>query len=255
MITSRQHPLIKLVRSLHSPKSRQESGCFVVEGRNGCEAALAAGWPLREILAEVGDEVWHERARQAGIPVFEADAEILAYASDSTSSPGVLAVAELPPVKPLEFKSGATLVIDGVGDPGNVGTLIRAADAAGCAGVIVTTGSAGPWAPKVVRAAAGSLFRMVPQRAEAALVAQVLQERKIPVVIAAAHDGQNAFTMARPSDCAIIVGHETRGVSAELQSAATFNITIPVFGGAESLNAAMAGTVLLYAWRAGQPSS
>jgi TrmH family RNA methyltransferase len=145
-----------------------------------------------------------------------------------------------------------TLVIDGVSDPGNVGTLLRAADAAGTKNVIATSGSCDLYSPKVVRSAAGSLFSLQILNLEnnsTESVAQWLQASEIPIVTAEAHGAANCYEMAWPQNCALVLGHERRGISPEFSEIATHKTTIPIYGNAESLNVAMAGTLLLYAWR------
>jgi TrmH family RNA methyltransferase len=142
------------------------------------------------------------------------------------------------------------LVLDGIGDPGNVGTLIRSADAAGAGRIALTPNSVDAFGPKVVRASAGSLFHLPPpllDRAEG--LARVLQQQEIPLIVAVAHGGQSCFEYSWPTRCALVLGHETRGISPVLEDAATARVTIPIYGRAESLNVAAAGAVLLYAWR------
>jgi len=145
-----------------------------------------------------------------------------------------------------------TVVLDDIGDPGNVGTLIRTADAVGAAAVLTTESSADAFGPKAVRASAGSLFHLPPlawpDRSPSALVA-AFEREAVPIVVAVAHDGESCFDYHWPSRCALVLGHETRGVAAKWQAAATARVTIPIVGRAESLNVAAAGAVLLYAWR------
>ena len=256
LITSRQHPLVKLCRGLHEARGRREAGLFLVEGRNAVGAALASAWPLRQVLATPEAHDIAEQARTLGISIFELPGELVAYASEAQSSVGVLAIADLPAPQTTIGCDGLTLILDGIGDPGNVGTLLRAADAAGAGAVILSEGSADAFAPKVVRSAAGSLFHLpplpLPDRSPAAII-KTLAAAGIPLITAEAHHGADCYHMPWPARCALVLGHETRGVSPAFQAASRGKATIPVYGAAESLNAAMAGTLLLYAWRQAQP--
>ncbi|MDQ3814328.1 MAG: hypothetical protein M3347_10300, partial [Armatimonadota bacterium] len=195
VITSRQHPLCKLARSLHEAKGRRRHKLFVVEGGNAVSAALQARWPLQRLLATPDDlqAGWDDLARTASIETQPVAAEILEYLSDAQTAPDVLALAVLPdkPVRNWDVDD-LLLVLDGISDPGNVGTLIRTADAAGAGAVALTENSADPFGPKVVRASAGSLFHLPPLPLEQRVpdaVAQLLRARAIPIVTAVAHGG------------------------------------------------------------------
>ena len=247
IISSRQHPLVQLARSLHRAKGRRESGLFLVEGKNAFEAALQTDFPIREILADPDERELSEMALDKGLEVKRATTEVLAYAGEAQSAPPILALAEIPASRDADFPD-FTLVLDGISDPGNVGTLWRAGDAAGIGGVF-PVGCADPWSPKVVRSAAGSTFHLPPTRLEGAdeLISRA-REQNLPLICAQAHGAPSCFDFEWPARAALVLGHETRGISPELSEAADFQVSIPVFGRAESLNAAMAGTVLLYTW-------
>ncbi len=247
IISSRRHPLIQLARALHSGKGRRENGLFLIEGRNVVAAALESEFPLREILAAPDENELSERALDLGLPVRRVENAILAYSGEAQTATSILAFGELPaPSRRVEFPA-STLILDGISDPGNVGTLWRAADAAGIAGV-ASVGGADPFSPKVVRSAAGSLFHLPPLRGEdAATIIEKLGAQNVPIVTAEAHGGRNCFDFQWPARFALVLGHETRGISPQF-AAASERVSIPIFGRAESLNVAMAGTILMYAW-------
>lgn len=256
VITSRQHPLCKLVRSLGNARERRVRSLFVAPGGNAVTAALAARWPLERIVATPEDAAdgWDAIARAADVPLVLAAPEILEYLGDVPSAPDVLAIARMPKAHDSALPaSGLMLVLDGIGDPGNVGTLLRSADAAGTMAAITTENSADAFGLKAVRASAGSVFHLPPlalsNRAPDSIAAR-LQRENVPIIIAGAHGGVSCFELDWPEHCALVLGHETRGVSAEFESAATASVNIPMFGRAESLNVAAAGAVLMYAWRA-----
>lgn len=251
-ITSRQHPLVKLCRTLHEAKGRREHGLFLIEGKNAVEAALRGRWPLREVLALESETQLSTQAETLGLPVRRLSGEAMEAATEAQTKLPIVALGQLPTTQHGFSLEGLLVVVDGVSDPGNVGTILRAADAAGAEKVILTSGSADPWSPKVVRSAAGSLFSLpplhLPDRSPQAIV-ELLSAEDIPLVTAEAHGGQSCYEFAWPQRCALILGHETRGISEEFAQNATIEATIPMFGGAESLNVAMAGTLLCYAWR------
>lgn len=258
LITSRQHPLCKTVRALHSAAGRKKHGLFLAEGGNAVASALRARWPLRELLVSPDDEgrEWSELARESGIETRFVAHEILEYLGEAQTSPGVMALAELPPQwktrnSPAEpvFGDGLTLVLDGISDPGNVGTLLRSADAAGASGALLMPDSADPFGSKAVRASAGSVFHLPLYMSTHAAAQDNFRRANVPLVVAVAHDGEDCFSCRWPLRCALVLGHETRGVSEELENLATMRVTIPFGGRAESLNVAAAGAVLLFAWR------
>jgi TrmH family RNA methyltransferase len=257
-ITSRQHPLCKLVRSLHGAKGRRKHGLFIAEGGNAVTAALRARWPLKRLLVTPDDleAGWGDVARDTQLDMQPVSAEIMEYLSEAQTSPGVIALAALPQAQASESSNSIStisdllLVLDGVGDPGNVGTLIRSADASGAGRIALTPNSVDVFAPKAVRASAGSLFHLPPPLQDTAEgLSRTLQQHDVPLIVAVAHGGQSCFEYSWPTRCALVLGHETRGISPVLEDAATAHVTIPIFGRAESLNVAAAGAVLLYAWR------
>jgi TrmH family RNA methyltransferase len=141
------------------------------------------------------------------------------------------------------------LALDGIGDPGNVGTLLRTADVAGVTHCVLTPQSADAFGPKAVRASAGSVFHLQAASSTPEAILQEIGTANLPLVTAVAHGGEDCFRFSWPRRCALVLGHETRGVSPVLDEAATHRVTIPNYGRAESLNVAAAGAILLFAWR------
>lgn len=250
MIISTKNPRIQLVRMLlNRPKERREAGAFVVEGVRLAEEALAAGWGAQLVLfsADLG-----ERGREvvagfaaAGAPVEEATTEALAAASDTQSPQGLLAVLPLRSL-PLPERADFVLILDGVRDPGNLGTILRTAAAAGVGAVFLGPGTADPYAPKVLRAAMGAHFRLPFRSASWEEIAATISAASLQVYLAAAGEGL-PYTQAdlrRP--VAILVGGEAQGAGAEAAQLAAERIHIPMPGGIDSLNAAVAAGVLLF---------
>ena len=250
VLTSRSHDIVKKCRALQSAKGRRQHNAFLLEGRNAVEAALINNWPLQEILALPDEIELSDRAQSSSHVVTRVAENVMQAASELRSPPPILAIGVLPaPVEDFEC-DGLILVIDGAGDPGNVGTMLRAADAAGASQIILSAGSADVYQPKIVRSAAGSLLRMPPvnlaDRSPENIV-RLLNQKRIPIVTAQTRGGADALAWTWLHRSALVMGHETRGVSAPFASAGS-GVTIPIFGRAESLNVAMAATVLCYAW-------
>jgi TrmH family RNA methyltransferase len=147
----------------------------------------------------------------------------------------------LPLVPPL------ILVLAGLQDPGNVGTLIRSAEAFGATGVLLLTGTASPWNPKALRASAGSAFRVPLLAISEAGALALLRERRVPALAGVARDGVSVAQAQLAEPAALLIGNEGAGLSPALLAAAERRITIPTPGPVESLNAAIAGSLLLYA--------
>jgi TrmH family RNA methyltransferase len=227
---------------------RRAEGRFVIEGPLLVAEAVDAGLALEAVFVEA----------RVG-PVATGGAELVTVADgaldrvgDVGTSQGVLALASTP-APPDELASdGTVLVVHEVGDPGNLGTLLRSAEAAGAAAVVVA-GGVDVWSPKVVRAAAGSSFRLpvlsvlpvLPATASDALLGR-LRDAGLVCLAAVARGGQPHDRVDLGGAVAIVVGSEAHGLPAALVAQCDGAVTIELAGPAESLNVAMAGTVLLF---------
>jgi RNA methyltransferase, TrmH family len=223
-ITSTHNEKLKTIRALQRKRERDERGLFVAEGEDLIAAADAAGWEPRERLVATG----------SGLEGTEVEPELLAGVSSLGSGTRALAVYEqrwaTPPTGPL------CVALWGVGDPGNVGAVLRSALAFGAASVALGPDTADPWSPKAVRASMGAVFSV--------RVARVASVDELPgVTIAlAARDGD---VLEGPLEgVSLLVGAEREGLPEEVVTAADRVAHIPIRS--ESLNAAMAATVALY---------
>lgn len=256
MISSVSHPRIKELRRLLGRRSsRLSAGAFVVEGPVLVAEAIAAGLELRvvlgsgEALAEL-DVLAEPSGRHLGDAAVVACAPNLLERVLSTVSPQPLAaIVSLPAhdVGSLRAeRGGVVLVLAGISDPGNAGTLVRSAEASGAVGVACSAGSVDPFNPKVVRAAAGSLFRLpvVASPLDDVALVESLAPRRTVVSVPTGGVPHAAVDWTGP--IALVVGAEAQGASAALLDAADELCTIRMAGRVESLNAAMAGTVLLF---------
>jgi len=241
----------KHVRALRRRKERSARGEFLVEGPRVLEELLRAERPVTLVLYTEGAKVEPDGPKlleavvAAGVPhELVSDSELQRHA-DTVTPQGWVAVAPIPQWSWTDFRTPDVLVLDAVQDPGNVGTLIRAAEALGASGVVVLPGTADPWSPKVVRAAAGSSIRL--PVLEAAWHETSVHLRAIGCVVwASAADGELLDRGAtRAGGVALVLGNESRGVSGSIRAAADRIVAIPMRGEAESLNAALAGAILM----------
>jgi len=239
---------LQRLRSLREKKPREALGCFVVEGEKVVTELLAAGFPF-EVVYVTRDEDAAPSPRfakyAAGAPrlqVIEITAEDMARASHFPTPSGVLAVGKITraPLAPGALDHGLTLVLDGVQDAGNVGTLLRIADWFGLDRVVLSPDCADLFHQKVINASMGSFARI---RAHTADLAPLLAAAKVPV-LGCDLTGEDVHGLPGWRDAVIVVGSEGHGLSAAVRPFVTHYITIPRFGGAESLNAAVAAAIV-----------
>ena len=248
MITSTANPKIKWVRQLQAhSRERRQAGVFVVEGVRLVEEALAAGWEAQLVLYT--DDL-SERGRQVvagfsarGAPVEQVFPEVLHAASDTETPQGLLAVLSQR-LLPLPASPNLVFIPDQVRDPGNLGTMLRTALAAGVDAVFCPPETADAFAPKVLRAGMGAQFRLPIHSLDWDLIAPHLEP--LQVYLAAMDEGL-ACTQAnfRPP-LALIVGSEAEGAGPQARRLANACVHIPMPGGSESLNAAVAAGILLF---------
>jgi TrmH family RNA methyltransferase len=241
---------VRLLKRLRHRRTREREGLFLVEGIRSVDEALAAGVPARfavvspRLLDLAGGGPLRERLARAGVDTVEVtDPELVAF-SDTEAPQGVLAVCPEPRSNTAHLPSGPLLVLDGVQDPGNVGTLIRAAAAFGVTGVIVLDGTVDPYSPKAVRAGAGAVFRTRVLLAGWSEIKGPLCARG-PLLIADM-DGCDVTSLSPQGEWALVLGSEGAGPRASVRDAATGVVRVPMPGGAESLNAGVAGAIILY---------
>ncbi|MBV8600017.1 MAG: RNA methyltransferase [Candidatus Eremiobacteraeota bacterium] len=239
-----------LVRTLLKKKGRREHGLFLLEGASLLEEALASGLELREIRVSPAGRASPvvTRAETAGIPVVDETARALERLSDLETPPGIVAVAptKLQPLAHVLAPAGLVLLLAGVADPGNAGTLVRAAEAFGASGVVFADSGVEPYNPKVVRAAMGSLFRLPHALASASEIiagANAAHRR----IVAADPDGAPLDEFTFPDRPIVAIGSERHGVASWLPGWYA-SAAIPHAGPTESLNAGVAGAIVLYEW-------
>lgn len=252
-ITSRDNPRIRAVRALRERRGRRAQGAYLVEGATLLLDALRAGIRPRLVLRD--DTRLSPAARaalEAALIPFEAVVQPVGPAAframaETEEPQGVAAVVPLPLAVPPALAAGdLVLVADRIADPGNLGTMLRAAEGAGARCVLATTGTVDPFGPKVVRAGMGAHFRLPvvadltweQVRAAVAGVGPLLGADRVGRVVYDAVDWRRGG--------ALVVGSEAGGLSDAARAAVTETVAIPLHGGVESLNAAVAAAVILF---------
>lgn len=251
-LESPQNPKIHRWSQLKSKKGRLTEGAFLVEGVRLVDDLLRSSFEVEAVLWDVGTdnlpEDLTETAQLRGVPLIEVAPRAFAAVADTVTPQGVIAVAKLPQtgVEPSSVAFG--LVLDNLRDPGNVGTLVRSADAFGVDLVLCGSGTVDPYSPKVVRASMGGTFRVhVESKATTVFLSAWRDAWPDGKVVLADAKGQvdcDQFDFRGP--VLIVIGSEATGASAEAEALATDTLQIPMTGMADSLNAAIAGSVLLY---------
>ncbi len=250
MITSTSNEHIKFVRSLQAQRrARHKAGRFVIEGTNLVLDAVSAGAELEQIFytedfaSSAEGSVALQRLSQSGAALSAVASPVMNVMSDTQTPQGILAVLAVPHL-PAPDDFSFALVIDAVSDPGNMGSLMRVAAAARVPLMLVTSGTVDLSNPKVVRSAMGAHFRLPVQMLSWEGVARRLTEHA--VFIAEAKGGAPYYQVDWRQPCALIVSDEAHGASPEAMQVAHARVTIPMPGGMESLNVAMASGILIY---------
>jgi TrmH family RNA methyltransferase len=250
-ITSTSNPRIKQIRSLlANRKDRRHERLFVIEGIRLVEEALRTGSALRTMIYDAehlgatprGLALLEQVEDQAG--AYPATAEIIAATTDTVAPQGIVAVAAWPELRSTRI--GIQLVLDAVQDPGNVGTLLRTAEATGVTDVLCMRGTADVYSPKVVRAAMGAHFRLPLQQDVRWDELEIALGPADNIYVADADGSMPYYAADWRQPSVLIVSNEANGASNEAREFATKSIAIPMEAAVESLNAAVAGSVILF---------
>ncbi len=233
----------KLIRSLQQKKYRKTEGLFVVEGEKAVLEVLASSWQVQALFATDDFLQRHAMAAQAAAMQQRASADELAAVGSFQTNDAALAVVSLPEWRVLTAApAGWSLMLDQINDPGNLGTLIRIADWYGISHIICSPDTVDAFNPKVIASAKGSFLRV---QLHYQPLLPWLSKQQVPV-LGAYLGGDNLHHLAQvPAQGILVLGNEAKGISAELSAFIQQKITIPAFGGAESLNVGIAGAVIL----------
>lgn len=241
-LTSLKNPKIQFWRSLHEKKARDESHCFLVEGTRSVQDALHSGFQMEALL--ISEEYTLPIPAENTVPEYLVPAHVLASVCDTKTPQGICAVMR----QKLQPVTGPHLVaLDSLQDPGNVGTILRTADAAGLDGILLSRNCPDLYSPKVLRATMGSIFHL-PAETPSHLPDRLRALRAEGYMLLSTELGGEPFFSFSPgnSKWCLIIGNEGNGVSGEVRSLATHHLTLPMRGGAESLNASIAAGIMMY---------
>ncbi len=245
-ITSRQNPLVSHIRKLGADRSyRREQGLFLVEGVKLLKECVQWGGELDTVVfAEGKSEICALPQVKRTITV---PPDLLKSLSTVDTSQGVLALCMMPPLTPPDSLAGGRyLVLDGVQDPGNVGTVWRTADAFGADGLFLLNSCADPYSPKTVRATMGACFRLPVWETNLENLTALLAAGNIPLRATALRHDTADVREVDWQRAAAVIGSEGRGVSEEVLNACAATVKIPMRTRCESLNAAVAASVVLW---------
>lgn len=243
-ITSRQNPLFQKIRKLNASNSfRRRQGLFLGEGPKLLEEAVKWGAKIEFVV----------KTRSTSLPcglacrVVETSEEVLASLADTQTPQGLIFACDLPDtVLPETLDKGRYLILDGVQDPGNLGTVWRTADAFGASGLILTGSCADPFGPKTVRSTMGACFRLPLWRGQRREVKALLDRAGIPLYATALREDTQDVRSVDLSGAAVVIGSEGKGISEEMLESCEKTLKIPMSERCESLNAAVAAAVVLW---------
>lgn len=241
-LTSLKNPRVQLWRALKERKGRKETGCFLVEGRKMVKEALASAFTVEALLLD--DALADRFPLPRDVAAYALPSHVLAAVCDTKTPQGVAAVVRMHTSPAV---GNRLIALDGVQDPGNVGTILRTADAAGMDGVLLSDQCADVFSPKVLRATMGSIFR-VALTVTPDLPGEMRRLRQAGYSILSSQlDGTPFFQRKGVGErFCLIIGNEGNGVSPQAQAEATHRLRLPMRGGAESLNAAIAAGIMIY---------
>lgn len=254
-ITSMKNPMIKEIKSLYRKKERMKSKSFIIEGIKIIEEAIDHSYPIKNIIYTdklmdtKGGPEFYQTIRDREELIYVGN-NIFKEISDTENPQGVLAIAkfQFEDLDKLKDKENPALIfLDRLQDPGNMGTIIRTADAFNFDGLIITDGSVDPYNPKVVRATMGSIFRLPIYYIEDSLRGlNKLKENRLRIFSTSLEGSLPIYDIDYTDGFILVIGNESTGVSDEIFSLSDRLIRIPMPGKAESLNAGVAASIIMY---------
>ncbi|MEM8550980.1 MAG: RNA methyltransferase [Pseudomonadota bacterium] len=254
-ITSTANPLIKAARALHQRKARQESGLFLAEGQKLVRDAMGVGWVPHMIVAlePSGDDdpaaQLAAKVRAAGADVVFANASVMEKLARRDNPQTVIGVFEQRFADLAAMGSGTIVALEAPRDPGNVGTIVRTADAAGASGVILVGASADPFGVEAVRATMGSIFHVPIARTDEQRFVAFAKKFRGRIVGTHLSGTSDYRTLSPDEPQMLVMGTEQAGLTDGLAAACDRLIRIPMAGAADSLNLAVATGIALYELR------
>jgi len=241
-ITSRSNRLVKELRELQTKrKARYQMRAFVCDGIKLLGEAIQSGVKIKYIFVEEGTDINPEWVEQ--YDVYTAPRELMEYISVLECTQGVIFCCEMP--EEASLIGSQIIILDHLQDTGNLGTIIRCADAFGIS-TVVLDGTADPYNPKTVRAAMGALFRVKICNMETLSSISILKDKNIPTYAATLSDNAVGIENVSLTTAAVVIGNEGNGVSSIVENACDKHIILPMSGNAESLNASVAAGIIMW---------
>jgi TrmH family RNA methyltransferase len=250
VIESRDNSLIKEVKKLKEKKHRIEKEQFLIEGFRFVEEALKSSFEVPYIFLSEEAENRYEDFKlqeklQPGTKVYLVKESVLKQLSSTETPQGIAAVVKNKAVA-IENKQGFYVLVDRLQDPGNMGTIIRSAHASGAIGIIMTKGTVDPYNEKTLRSTMGSIFNIQIIEDFDLSKTRELKNKGFKLVVSSLEDSQDFFTVDLRGKVIIAVGNEGSGISDEIYSLEDIRVKIPMPGGAESLNAGAAASIMMF---------
>ncbi|MCE5194654.1 MAG: RNA methyltransferase [Nitrospiraceae bacterium] len=253
-ISSAVNQKIKEIIDIKNKRGKYKGNAFILDGPHLIEMALASGTKISRVL--ITEKFASKKEGRAVLTllknkaeIFEVEERIIAKIADTETPQGILAVASYPSVRlsDIKFKSDPFLIIiDNIQEPGNLGAIIRTADAAGADAVIILKGTCDIFMQKTLRATAGSIFNIQVVSSSTDEVIKWLKANNITLISTAADAQLSIFDADIKKASAFVFGNEAHGISAEIQKNADLVLSIPIMGKAESLNVAVCAAICLY---------
>lgn len=252
-IKSAKNSRVKAWQKLQTKKGRQASETYLLDGWHLVQEAIQHDGKLHAVMGTTEQLAEHQEELPLGVPVFEITDDIAKKLSDLVTPQGIFAEVSLPSAtrEPQFIHDGAWLFLDAIQDPGNVGTMVRTADAVGFSGVVFGHGSVDPYSPKALRAMQGSQFHLTTTTGNLAdWTASFTQNGMNVYGTQLDPEAADVFTVPAQTQFALIMGNEGQGMQPELAKMTTKNLYIPISGQAESLNVAVAAGIAMFALKA-----
>ena len=249
-IQSKDNLLIKDIKRLKEKKYRISSNMFLVEGFRFAQEALHSEFEVLNIFLSARGESKYisssmENELQVNTKVYSVSDSLFKSICDTDNPQGILAVVRNKSVD-IKYDHGFYMLADKIQDPGNMGTIIRTAHAAGALGVIITKGTVDIYNEKTLRATMGSIFKIPVICDEDLSLVQKLRSEGFKLITSSLDTEKNFYDVNLKEKVIISVGNEGNGISAEVYAICDLKIKIPMPGGAESLNAAVAASIMMY---------
>ena len=251
LISSKDNELIKHVKKLKDKKYRDENNEFLIEGIKMISEAIQEKANIKQILicddcesnCQIPNDLMYEIAKFNMVRVSQ---KVFKSITDLTTPQGILAIVEKNDISSIDYKQNFFLILDDIQDPGNIGTILRTADSINMKQIIVSSKTADVYNPKVVRSTMGAIFRVkVIVKEDLEKTVKELKKHKIKVLATDLKTDENIYDI-NYNKTAVIIGNESKGVSEKLLNISDGRIKIPMTGKTESLNAAVASSIIMY---------